>query len=69
MSNYPPGTSAGDPTAPWNQVAPPCTCDECDFQEDESEPDTTCPECESGTMREDDNEPDWDSMPGGADDY
>lgn len=26
--NYPPGTSAGDPRAPWNQSPPP-ECEEC----------------------------------------
>lgn len=28
MSNYPPGTSAGDPKAPWNKPDPP-ECPEC----------------------------------------
>ena len=67
--NYPAGAE-NDSRAPWNQPdAPDCICDECDTEAEECEPDTACEECDNGTMREVDNEPDWDSMPGGADDY
>ena len=68
MSNYPDGTWAGDPNAPWNVPdAPTCVCDHCDVEREEWEPDTVCEDCETGTMREVCDEPDWDSMPGGAD--
>jgi len=67
MDNYPPGTWAGDPTAPWNQTAPEVVCGACDHITDEQEEGETCDECEAGVMSEYLNEPDWDSMPGGAD--
>ena len=53
MSNYPDGTWAGDPNAPWNAPdAPTCICDHCDVEREEWEPDTVCEDCETGTMRD-----------------
>ena len=30
LGSYPPGTWAGDPSAPWNEEEPPPCCGDCD---------------------------------------
>lgn len=66
--NYPAGAEF-DPNAPWNQPdTPPCQCDECDDVSNDDFDGAECGMCDTGTYREVvPAEPDWDSMPGGAD--
>jgi hypothetical protein len=65
LSNLPPGTWEGDPNAPWNQKELP----ECEFCRCEMEEvDYLLYECKNCGHTYS-NEPDYDSMPGGHDDY
>lgn len=83
MDNYPDDVPAGSPRAPWNQPDAPepdafhCTHCDLDITPGNSEEGDSCPyhddaeqPCE-GTLVAyySPDEPDWDSMPGGADDY
>ena len=54
MSNYPDGTWAGDPNAPWNAPDPePLVCNGCGYEdEDDSHDGDDCPNCEDGTLCE-----------------
>lgn len=44
MSNYPPGTWAGDPRAPWNAPDPDLECDECGHRTDTGDEGDQCDE-------------------------
>lgn len=74
--------SSSNPLAPWNQPDTiRLTCDVCEGEYEADADHEAGDECEGrtpegqpcfGTLRPDweyDSEPDWDSMPGGADDY
>ena len=65
LSNLPPGTWEGDPNAPWNEPEGR-ECPECGGEMEAVDYYLyVCPHC----GEEIDDEPEWDSLPGGHDDY